>query len=549
MVGKLFIRASLLSLLTVMAVASSSSSPDGVPPESRVIGTPHNLTHWSGEIMPGDTLAERVLCRVCHGPRVHEELSPLWDRDLPRGPFSLGVDIETTESGFPADPASQLCLACHDGSVARAFPPDPATGMGSTFELGELHPLDASHINTHLFTYSEGNGELIEPDSLSTGMTIRGNRIRCATCHDAHDNSHGDFLRVTADAGQICLECHRLEGWAHSIHANPDNPAHAELRNLSCAQCHSIHATPPTTSLLLDEENSLCFRCHDGLKDEQREVPARYDLRHEFEKMVVHPVGLHAGSAFTEPDESGFVGFLAGTRENRNVRCSDCHNVHAVAAESSSASMPSSMEGVSGVDRLGMYKARADFEYEVCLKCHGFSTVSLPGQRDVAADFELSNRSFHPVMSIGNGIDVPSLKEPWSTVSMMTCSDCHGNDDPDGPLGPHGSNQPYLLKASWTDGPFLTGGEENGLCYQCHKESAFLGGQGWRWHKLHIERGGYSCAACHDPHGSPDQPGLLRLDRAWIQDEAGERRVDRISIDEGTCTLKCHGHAHRNSPY
>ncbi len=539
----------LAALLLLAALAGTSQASEEKALASRILDTPHNLTHWSGEVMPGDSLAERVLCRVCHGPRVHEELIPLWDHDLARGPFPMGAKLEAEESGFPADPTSQLCLACHDGSVARAFPPDPARSLGREFELGELGAGSGDHVNTHLFLFDAGSGELQLPDSLKTGMTVRDGRIRCSTCHDAHDNSQGSFLRVTAESGRICLECHQLEGWSHSVHANPDNPVFAEMRHLSCSQCHSIHATPAHDKLLIDDQNSLCFRCHDGLKDDPREVPANKDLREVFRKEFVHPVGFHGGSPFADADESGFIGFLAGTKENRGVQCSDCHNVHAVAEESVSGTLPSSMEGASGVDRLGMEKIRADYEYEVCLKCHGFSTLGLPGQRDVAADFDLSNRSYHPIMAAGTGGYVPSLKEEWSTISTMSCSDCHGNDDPDGPQGPHGSSQPHLLKAAWNESPFRSGSpEENALCFMCHKESRIYSG-GWRWHNFHLERGGYSCAACHDPHGSADGPGLIRLDQPWIEPENGEKRIERVSLEEGTCTLKCHGHAHRNSPY
>jgi predicted CXXCH cytochrome family protein len=542
--------AALLAAGWAVAWASGVSAGETARISGKVADSPHNLVHWSETAAPGDTLADRLLCRVCHGPRVHEQLIPLWDRTLPREPFPLGAALPTDESGFPADPGSQLCLACHDGGVARAFPTDPAEHISRVIDLGERPEVLPTHRNTHLFLVADANRELVPPDSAATGMSIRDGRLRCSTCHDPHDNTHGDFLRVPAAEGRICLECHRLEGWGHSVHANPDDPLKAEMRTLSCAQCHSIHASPPQPKLLLAEENSLCFRCHDGLRDGPREVPSTFDMRREFDKLYTHPISLHTGSEVTQPDEGGFIGFLAGSRSNRAVRCGDCHNVHAASARSSSGTLPGSLEGVSGVDRLGMVKANADFEYEICLKCHGFSAHTLPGQRDVAADFDLGNRSFHPVMGVGTGVHVPSLVEPWSELSTMTCSDCHGNDDPHGPRGLHGSNIEHLLKAKWTSAPFLSGEpDENGLCAQCHQPGMFVSGQGWRWHKLHIEQGGMSCASCHDPHGSPDLPGLLRLDRPWIEAYNGVKMVRRSALDEGTCTLRCHGHIHDQLGY
>lgn len=544
-------RAALIVLpalsLGAFALLAGASDPDQVK-ASRVQASPHNLTHWHTG-MPSDTTMERQLCRVCHGPRVHDQLIPLWDRRLPRGPFPLGAHLDDLEPGFPADPGSQLCLACHDGSVARAFPTDPAEHISRETDLGERAQIAPTHMNTHLFTWSR-NHELAKPDSAATGMTLRGERIRCSTCHDPHDNTRGKFLKVESAQGAICQECHRLEGWSHSVHANPDEPLYAEMRELSCAQCHSIHASPPQPRLLLAEENSLCFRCHDASVDGPREIPSPNNMRAEFDKLFTHPVSVHTGSRTVEPDGSGFVGFLAGSRENRAVRCTDCHNPHAVSSQSSVRTMPGSMEGVSGISRLGMKKDVADFEYEICLKCHGFTGNTLPGQRDVARDFDLGNRSYHPVMGPGLNPEVPSLKKEWSALDQITCSDCHGSDDPAGPQGPHGSNIEHLLKAPFNPSPFATGEDrENALCFTCHQESSFSSGEGWRWHNLHTGRGALSCASCHDPHGSPDQPGLLRLDRPWIEPLDGRLKVERQSLSQGNCTLMCHGHAHDSAPY
>jgi predicted CXXCH cytochrome family protein len=542
-------------LLAGVAFASTAVEWDPAAQEAKVQQTPHNMTHWHGEAAAGDDSAERLLCRVCHGPSVHEELRPLWDRELPRGAFEMGAVLDADEPGFPADPSSQLCLACHDGGVARAFPADPAEHIDLEVELGERQHVAPTHMNTHLFSFDSHNSELRQPDSLATGMTVQRNRMRCSTCHDAHNNEHGSFLRVPAESGAICLECHEMDGWQHSVHANPDDPLLMEMEEMACAQCHSIHASPPQPSLLLADQNTLCFRCHDGSQDSEHEVPAASNLKQEFSKQFTHPVGFHAGSEAMVPDESGFVGFLAGSRENRAVSCSDCHNPHAVASESMDRSLPASLEGVRGVSRLGLMKERADFEYEICLKCHGYSATALPGQRDVAADFDLSNRSSHAVMGPGTSVDVPSLKEGWNPLDQLTCSDCHGSDDEHGPAGPHGSKFEFLLKRPWNTSPFTVDGFESdeSLCFMCHDEEVINGGDSWRWHNLHTGQGGYSCAACHDPHGSKDGPGLINLDLPWIAEEddlgAPEKKIERSALDVGTCTLKCHDHPHRNSQY
>jgi len=527
---------------------------DPESPESRVAYTPHNISNWTWGSQDPDSTVEQILCRVCHGQRIHIEFTPLWDRNLPRGRFDTGGWLHSEIPGFPADSTSRMCLACHDGSIARAFPKseqedlaDPEITLGLTGVFG-------GNPNTHLFTYPERGSRrrmaLLPPDSSRSGMRLYGGRISCVTCHEAHDNRLGNFLREGLEQGRLCLECHRHEQWDHAVHGNPDDPLLAELREAGCGQCHAVHATPARRNLLVRDETQLCFGCHDGMEDGAGEVPAGEDLRPVFEKNYIHPVGLRPEAKSASPDPSGFIGFLAGGAEERTVRCSDCHDVHTVSSEDQVGTIDGSLLGASGVDRLGRQLREANFEYEICLKCHGFSAMAPPGQRDVSADYDLANRSYHPVMGVGASGDVPSLIEPWTTLDLVSCSDCHGNDDPYGPRGPHGSDLPHLLKRPWTDGPYISGEtDENGLCYQCHDAAAIGGARGWRWHGLHVDRAGFSCAACHDPHGSPSLPGLLRFDRPWIEPLQGELELQRTALDEGSCTLKCHGHPHRDSRY
>ena len=61
------------------------------------------------------------------------------------------------------------------------------------------------------------------------------------------------------------------------------------------------------------------------------------------------------------------------------------------------------------------------------------------------------NPSYHPVVSAGKSLDVPSLIPPLTTASIINCTDCHSNDSgPNaggtGPSGPHGSLYPPILE-------------------------------------------------------------------------------------------------------
>ncbi len=101
---------------------------------------------------------------------------------------------------------------------------------------------------------------------------------------------------------------------------------------------------------------------------------------------------------------------------------------------------------------------------------------------------EDNHRSWHPVMEpTGRTPEIRNANaddwhEPFNAavgVQTMYCSDCHGSDtqqgtvvprdpQPHGPVwGPHGSDNEFLLKGSWSD---ETGQNTaaDGLCFKCH---------------------------------------------------------------------------------
>lgn len=107
-----------------------------------------------------------------------------------------------------------------------------------------------------------------------------------------------------------------------------------------------------------------------------------------------------------------------------------------------------------------------------------------------------------------------SLLPPYSTSSILTCTDCHGNDNPTGPKGPHGSAFEDILVANYIRGD---GSAESpftyALCYRCHSRDSILQGQGFAAHRKHIVDVKASCYTCHDSHGSKSTPYLIRFNK------------------------------------
>lgn len=80
-------------------------------------------------------------------------------------------------------------------------------------------------------------------------------------------------------------------------------------------------------------------------------------------------------------------------------------------------------------------------------------------QANTCLEFGPAAISRHPVESAGRNLDVPSLRLPWTTASVMNCS-CHASDPRHaggaGPSGTHGSNFEPLLIARYETADFTT---------------------------------------------------------------------------------------------
>lgn len=116
-------------------------------------------------------------------------------------------------------------------------------------------------------------------------------------------------------------------------------------------------------------------------------------------------------------------------------------------------------------------------EYQVCLKCHSGYANGV-GKTDQAMEFQPvndaagsgvnNNRSWHPVMDATNRGLADAMNTPFDAATgtgnqTMLCSDCHSNDNPAGPVGPHG--------ASGNSKVLMATGDS--LCLSCHKDSVY----------------------------------------------------------------------------
>lgn len=210
----------------------------------------------------------------------------------------------------------------------------------------------------------------------------------------------------------------------------------------------------------------------------------------------------------------------------------------------------------SGTNNLTQYTNQAK-EFQAPTAHRAEVTTADSG---AAAGYSTNNhRSWHPVMdstgrtpAIRGGLSANNWNGPWNNgvgTQTMYCTDCHGSGvasstysviptggENGNPWGPHGSNNNFLLKGTWS-GTTGTGNTADGICFKCHNLNIYASGNGTRTgfyissgassgndgHKVHNDKiGRMRCNWCHVavPHGWKNKAFLVNLNDVGA--EAGQ---------------------------
>ncbi len=379
-------------------------------------------------------------CQYCHAP--HSGLhgvAPLWSQKLSTATYTMYTsDTLVNQEQQPyLGTASNLCLSCHDGTVA----PGQTTPYGnSTLSQKALNPQDVITTyngtpltlqGVHPFNLTLQNGTLnCNSDNLlaalCTGTTaspavklIKGN-VQCTSCHEPHVqgiDSSNMFLVTDNTSSALCLACHLNDpgqmsgmalhqlrtksaklavghtgtsgtyspfaGWSTSAHALSTSKIskgvnlgnYGTMRRNGCLSCHTPHNAPGGK----------------GLLNAPPQFVANMDAATK-NCMTCHNGGSNVSPAipnvYTEFAKTTGHPFPTGSNlhtvdetevlnNNRHATCVDCHDPHASNPTGSFAvtTIRASQKGAAGISAAdGITNVLpAANQYETCLRCHGTS--------------------------------------------------------------------------------------------------------------------------------------------------------------------------------
>ncbi len=591
MMRRVLIAVAALALAATAALAQRNMSAPG---------NKHNLS--SKGAGPVRSSVDEV-CIFCHTPHDNNPATPQWGHALSTGVTYTVYTSSTMVApvGLPTG-STKLCLSCHDGTVAIGSTVSrgrlPMVGVDAKGRLTGAGVLGTDLSDDHPVSFTPVTGpEIVLPPPGDPVKLDADGMLHCSACHDPHredrDPIAQKFLVKSNSGSALCLTCHQKQYWQSNptTHRTSTQPygagqgahsGYATVADNGCESCHKSHTAGAGARVLKGVEERTCGQCHGD-----RGVAAK-NIAAEFKKAYRHPVyditpSVH--DAAEGPDRTSPLPERSPAAP-RHAECADCHNAHASYAAPASAPKASGrLSGVAGVDSNGLRVLPSGTppsvrEYEICYKCHADSAnIPQPGggpagpypnrvilQYNMRLMFDPANPSHHAVETAGRSTEVPSLRSPWTTASVLYCTDCHDNDTGPraptpgaGPSGPHGSSYKHLLVARYDMGNKPSESPAAyALCYKCHDRTNILNNTSFKEHNRHIVSAQSSCSVCHDPHGVNAAQGattinnsrLINFDRAFVTpDSFGQLRYERTGMYSGRCYLTCHGKNHSPLSY
>jgi predicted CXXCH cytochrome family protein len=551
-------------LLAAAAVLQAQTTT----PQEDVLGI-HNL----GPGGPSPITGGLPACQFCHAP--HSGVNgpttpntPLWSQKLSTEQnYTLYTSptLVNTEQEPTLGSASNLCLSCHDGTVAPGTNvPYGNLQMSGTMNSQDLFvgTLQGIHPFNLKLPLNCSNDNLLS--SLCSGSTgnpavslIQGN-VQCNSCHNPHvqaiDPVAQNFLVMNNANSALCLSCHVSQpsdisavrvrsasaataaanagtgtgishsagsqyspftAWRESIHATAVHKLskgaklgpYSSVNQNACLSCHTSHNAPGGAQLLsgpvppIPNLDATTQNCITCHNGGSNLTPVLPNVYAEFAK-VGHP--FPAGNNRHSRQESLVL------NNDRHATCVDCHNPHASQPTGTFASTtirPSQkgVVGASATDGITEVNPAVD-QHEICLRCHGTST----GKQSLAI------YGYAPVRASTGG-DPLNLLPQFGSAARSSHPVMHESKS--------GLPQPSLLKYMWNLDGRTPGRPINSrmLCTDCHNsdDNREFGGPGPNGPHILERRYEFSQVAPGLPPAAGPGSTILNLLPAMVDPGAG----------------------------
>ncbi|MEN8169369.1 MAG: hypothetical protein ABFS08_04020 [Pseudomonadota bacterium] len=483
--------------------------------DNRVSGSPTPLVPLeSGEVQ----------CTSCHDPHVVDDADPAVSVKFIREGLNRFQQTSEPGSDTAFDTTNDiLCLACHTKAGWSDSAHALSTVANETYTATATTQRDfpagiavwqAACMNCHDTHTVQGARKLLREGTDDTNTPkVGGNPAQEETCYQCHDVSGGvnNILTTTSNLVPDIKSDFALA--THMPIATSEQQAATEQHAITDKDFTESQAQLGRTNL--NNRHAECTDCHNP----HRVLKNRLfnDTTGTPDAAATHNHNLAAG----ETHSNIASGALSGTT---GVEPSYATTTWGQADANITFTLKQGLAGAS-TDVNSTYVTR---EYQVCLKCHSnyawpddsapsigpsIGTNSVNQYTNQAMEFQApladkgespgtqgaaaNHRSWHPVMdntgrtAAVRGLDAASANQPflapWNDATAtnignqtMYCSDCHGSGVtsltdviPDGgedgnPWGPHGSNNPFLLKGTWDNETGAAGATDSGICFKCH---------------------------------------------------------------------------------
>ncbi len=544
----------------------------------------------------------KLQCTTCHDPHLYdsedEKRKFLRANRLQKQPPAGG--------NFDAD-NDIVCLGCHDKEGTTWSDSVHASNLTANYtytdtaaDLREFprgtKVWQAGCLNCHDTHTVQGARRLLREGTDSLAMPkVGGNSAIEETCYQCHRDIGSNNVIVESGIPDIRTDFVSKSRRMPITNDHQQKTEHHDIKDVDFTETRGRIGKTNTANRHVE-----CTDCHN---------PHRVIKAPLFNAGAPASQGTHTHTGSSTHSNLA-SGALKGSVGVEPIYSSDAFTIDPVAADANISFVVKQGVPTPGgaTDANQAYVTR---EYQVCLRCHsnyGFGTNppelgqsgggtpygtngvtqltnqamefngpdSHKGETTPAGWANNNHRSWHPVMQpTGRTAEIRrntsvsnSWYSPWNRTGAlgtqtMYCTDCHGSENPSTgsggspasgmPWGPHGSNNNFILKGSWTNPEDNFG--TDAICFKCHTtayrtengppSSGFWGGGRGNLHAYHADkvrkkspRNQLRCTMCHValPHGWKNKAFLVNLND--VGPEGGQ--VEGTSVS---------GSSYTNGPY